>query len=152
MTMTLKQLRDWHREVEALLAKTGSMSAGASRHKAAADAIDAHLTQSAQSVDVVAANSPPRRAVRMIAKIDAHTRRDLADHLRQLAFDIEREEWESSISGGVSSGHIVHLSIDNDQTAEKWRAQLDAWIAKENGITEATSVAAIDAAALQEKG
>lgn len=43
--MTLKQLRDWHREVEALLAKAGSMSAGASRHKAAADAIDAHITK-----------------------------------------------------------------------------------------------------------
>lgn len=80
-------------------------------------------------------NNPPRRAVQLVAKIDAHTRRDLADHLRHLAFEVEREEWETSISGGVSSGHIVHLSIDNDQNAEKWRAQLDAWFAKEKDAT-----------------
>ncbi|WP_395119681.1 hypothetical protein ACFCQI_01825 [Rhodanobacter sp. FW102-FHT14D06] len=51
--MTLEQVRDWHRKMEVLLAKAGSLSAGAARHKAAADAIDAHLAQPAQAVDAL---------------------------------------------------------------------------------------------------
>jgi hypothetical protein len=67
----------------------------------------------------------------MEAKIDAHTRRDLADHLRNLAFEIERAEWHSSVSGGCSSGHVIQLRIDDEQTPERFRAQLEAWCANE---------------------
>ncbi len=77
-------------------------------------------------------NKPPRRAVVMKAEIDAHTRRDLANHLRNLAIQIERGECGAlSISGGCSSGHIVTLHIDEEQTPERWLAQQDAWIANE---------------------
>lgn len=66
--MTLEQVRDWHRKMEALLAAAGSLSAGAARHKAAADAVDAHLTQPAQAVDVGEADDARRyRWLRNIA-------------------------------------------------------------------------------------
>ena len=58
MSMTLEQVRDWHRAREASFANSKSKlfskeDARAKRkHRQMADAIDAHLTQPAQSVDV----------------------------------------------------------------------------------------------------
>jgi len=74
----------------------------------------------------------PRRAVVMIAKIEANTRRDLANHLHNLALDLESGEvGETSISGSPSSGHIVHLSEMEGPTRDEYFAQLDGWLTKQ---------------------
>lgn len=49
--MTLEQVRDWHRQREITFRRLGAPDT-ANEHQDAADAIDAHLTQPAQSVDV----------------------------------------------------------------------------------------------------
>lgn len=49
--MTLEQVRDWHRQREITFRRLGAPDT-ANEHQDAADAIDAHLAQPAQSVDV----------------------------------------------------------------------------------------------------
>jgi hypothetical protein len=75
----------------------------------------------------------PHRAVVLVAKIDADNRRELASHLRNLAIDIERDKgFGVSISGGYSSGHIVHLYTDEHPTKDEYFAALNSWLEQQS--------------------
>ncbi|WP_153021655.1 MULTISPECIES: hypothetical protein [unclassified Rhodanobacter] len=79
MSVTLDQVRDWHRRREDEFRISG-YDVGVKSHLAMADAIDAHLTQPAQSVDMVEVREVIAE-MRNVAEQDDHLLHGWADKL-----------------------------------------------------------------------
>lgn len=73
----------------------------------------------------------PRRAVVLTAEIQADSRSDLASALFNLAIQIDRAEivGPTVISGGYSSGHILHITENEAQTHDAWAKQVQEYLA-----------------------
>lgn len=70
----------------------------------------------------------PKRAFCLTASVQADTRDDLADALRQMAYQIEREQLTVGISGGPRSGAIYELLTNPDQTHEKYFREVQDYL------------------------
>lgn len=68
----------------------------------------------------------PRRRFVLTAKIEADSRKDLADALHALEFSVAAERLNgNSISGGPSYGWIVRLSEDEAVTHDSYFAAIE---------------------------
>lgn len=72
--------------------------------------------------------SEPKRKHQLTLTIGADSLEDLQSAMRQLADEL-REPGTKSVGGGYRWGHILEHKVDPSQTAEKFREQLDAYIA-----------------------
>ena len=79
MTMTITEVRDWHRRREDEFRISG-YNVGVKNHQQMADAIDAHLTQPAQLVDVDKVREVIAE-MRNVAEQDDHLLHGWADKL-----------------------------------------------------------------------
>jgi hypothetical protein len=73
---------------------------------------------------------PPRRAVVLTAEIQADNRSELASALFNLAMQIDRAEivGPTVISGGYSSGYILHITENEEQTHDAWALQVKEFL------------------------
>ena len=71
----------------------------------------------------------PHRACRLTLKMEADTPSELADALRQMARQVERDELTTGVSGGPSSGSIYEFTLDPAQTHDAYFAQVREWLA-----------------------
>lgn len=68
-----------------------------------------------------------RRRFVLIAKVEGDTRRDLADAVHALLYQVEADKLgRSSICGGPSSSHIASLTEDETVTHDSYFAALEA--------------------------
>ena len=72
---------------------------------------------------------PPMRALRLILKLEADNRAELAWALHNMAEQIEREQLTVGVSGGPYSGAIYELLHDPAQTHEQYFRDVQAYLA-----------------------
>lgn len=74
---------------------------------------------------------PPRRAVVLTAEIQADSREELASALFNLSNQLSAGELRgpSVISGGYSSGYILHITENEEQTHDAWAMQVQEFLA-----------------------
>lgn len=68
------------------------------------------------------------RAHTLILKIGADTAKDLADHLRFIASDVERNEITVGTSGGPSCGYTYSYKTDPSMTHDEYFRQINEWL------------------------
>lgn len=84
----------------------------------------------------------PRRRLRLVLDLGADDLDRLCDELRRIANELElegREEVPGRTSGGYSAAHHFTLTCDAEQTAERFREQLNAWTAERRAARAAHS-------------
>ena len=77
----------------------------------------------------------PRRAVVLTAEIQADSRRELSRALFDIATQLHCGEINGPvvISGGYSSGYILHLEEGEHPTHDEWAEQIKAYLAAKRG-------------------
>lgn len=90
----------------------------------------------------------PERAHVLIAKFGADTAERLADELRFMADQIDREQLSTGCSGSPSGGAIYSYKIRPEQTHDAYFEQVEAWLSeqKRNPSPEAREVGTISRA------
>lgn len=74
-------------------------------------------------------DTAPRRAFVLNLKVQANTRRDLADALRTFAMDLERELLSGfGVSASPSSGWSYTLDVDETITKEAYFAAVNEYL------------------------
>lgn len=79
----------------------------------------------------MAESSIPRRRYRLVLDLHADSLDELSIALRSIDFSVTAEGSTNSTSGGCGSGWHYEVTEDVSMTPEKYRADLDAWVAKE---------------------
>lgn len=77
----------------------------------------------------------PQRAHVLIAKFGADTAERLADELRYMADQIDREQVTTGCSGSPSAGTIYSYKIRPEQTHDAYFEQVEAWLTEQNQMT-----------------
>ena len=72
----------------------------------------------------------PERAHVLIAKFGADTAERLADELRFMADQIDREQLSTGCSGSPSGGAIYSYKVRPEQTHDAYFEQIEVWLAK----------------------
>ena len=71
----------------------------------------------------------PVRSFRFTLLLDADSREDLANELRNIAWRVDADQISNGVSGGPSTGSIYELLHDPAQTHDAYHAQLRAYLA-----------------------
>ena len=83
------------------------------------------------TVDTKEEKRKPKRRFTVTIEVGGDAWIDVARSLRELLPHIEDHGPKcDSVSGGVSSGHWVHVVEDQEMTPEKYHAALDAYLAE----------------------
>lgn len=78
----------------------------------------------------------PRRRFRLVLDLHADSLDELSIALRSIDFSVTAEGSTNSTSGGCGSGWHYEVTEDAGMTPEKYRADLDAWIAADRAERE----------------
>lgn len=81
----------------------------------------------------------PERAHVLIAKFGADTPERLADELRFMADQIDREKLSTGCSGSPSGGAIYSYKIRPEQTHDVYFAQIEDWLAERKNPSPETN-------------
>lgn len=73
-------------------------------------------------------NTSPERAHVLIAKVSADSAERLADELRFLADQIDRNQLTTGCSGSSSGSSIYSHKVNPEQTHDRYFQQLNAWL------------------------
>ena len=73
-------------------------------------------------------STPPVRALRLTLALEADTRQDMADAMRNMAYRIEREEVTTGTWGSPSDGAIYELLADPSVTHDSYHTALRAYL------------------------
>jgi hypothetical protein len=76
----------------------------------------------------------PERAHVLIAKVGADTAERLADELRFMADQIDREQLSTGCSGSPSGGAIYSYKIRPEQTHDAYFEQVETWLAQQKEL------------------
>lgn len=74
------------------------------------------------------ATKPPVRAFRLTLMLDADTRTDMADALRNMADRVDRDQVTNGVWGGPSDGAIYELLTDPTMTHDAYHAALRSYL------------------------
>jgi hypothetical protein len=86
----------------------------------------------------------PERSHVLIAKFGADTAERLADELRVMADQIDREKLSTGCSGSPSGGAIYSYKIRPEQTHDVYFAQIEDWLAERKNPAPQTNMTVTD--------
>lgn len=74
--------------------------------------------------------APPRRRLHLTLNLEADDLDELTDSLDQIAIDLRMDgrEERHTTSGGYRSGYTLHLTCNPNQTGDRFRTELAAWM------------------------